>query len=485
MVPPRPIESGGRSLVFIHLSSQTTDPRQVFPVGLGLGLASNRRVKFWERPAPRLLVIFSLLGLFAWWTFRIVSFPPVVRNLLAEDLAVAAAATPASEEERFQQELSRMPSPPQDHAPEVTSLLQRLKDLPPLPYILEVALQRDAATPKGEARIAWNQAEEQALREAKEAFLAAWEPFLTGASPEWRRFPDSVLLFRARIKPWSGPRPEYDKLLTYNPEKQDKNPEPEVADFYLKYARQMRSLGTVRFGWGLNNWSMSDTVAVSEFTTEVVSRIIPEETFPIETLQALRSLLPAPPSVADLREGLESDQSLFARTAGYLESLPAYTSAKAGLTKWLGNDSDADWYLQRSGQPGSAKDLAALLRRDADLLNFLHQKTFLSGPAWRQWLSGNPGDGLPRLLAEGLGGVKDFEKTRTVYLINQAVLDARIALEAGGWEAARKVPDPSRPGFFLRIEETAGGARISSAYVPEGKTNPVSFFVAFPPANSP
>jgi hypothetical protein len=182
---------------------------------------------------------------------------------------------------------------------------------------------------------------------------------------------------------------------------------------------------------------------------------------------------------------LEADRSLFLRTSSYLESLPSSTSAKAGLTRWLRDESDASWYLQESEQPATARDLAALLRRDAALLDTLQQKTYLSAPAWRQWLQGIPGTGLPPMLSKGLGGFKDFENVRTLFLITRAVVEVKIALEQGGVEAARTVPDPSRPGSFFLAEPVPSGVRVSSSYIPAGKNEALSWIIPSPSRETP
>jgi hypothetical protein len=64
-------------------------------------------------------------------------------------------------------------------------------------------------------------------------------------------------------------------------------------------------------------------------------------------------------------------------------------------------------------------------------------------------------------------------------------LDARIALEEGGVNAARRIPDPARSGSFLQVEEIEGGIRISSFYTPEGQTDALSFLVPSSSAAAP
>ena len=441
-------------------------------------------MKLWERPAPRLLAVFFLLGLFAWWIFGVVSLPPSVRNLFEEDQAVVSAATPEPEEERFRKEVLRLPSPPRDHAPEVVALLQRLQNLPSLPYILEVALQRDAATPQGGAFTPWNETELQTLREVQTAYLNAWEPFLSGPKPDWVRFPDSILLFRSSFFLLKLNQRLAD-LLTYQPGQADQrrftsdprqNPE-----FFLSLLRQCRTLGAVRFGQ--LQWEGTETVRAAELMTQCVAEILAEPDFPLPALVTIRANLTPAPDLSEMRAGLSADRSLFLRTAEYLESLPPSASAQAGLTRLLQSDFESEWYLARAGKPASAQELGALLRRDASQLGLLEQKTFLPAPAWRQWLSGNPGVGLSPLLAQGLGGFLEFEATRSAYLVTQAALDARISWEQAGIEAVRKIPDPARPGSFFRVEESDEGVRLFSSLVRAGDTNNLSFL--FPRSGNP
>ena len=438
-------------------------------------------MRVWERPFVQLLAVFFLLGLFAWWTFQTVSLPPVLRDLFVEDEAIATAATPATEEEQFQQELARLPSPPENHAPEVAALRERLRNLPPIPYIVSNAMTRDAATPQDETPPAWSDLELQSLRSIQAAYFAAWEPFLSGPAPDWKSFPDSILFFRSKNNPSLGTSKDYARILRYLPGGESEPPSWTWVEFSVKYLRQTWGVGAVRLGGDLSSWSTTDTVSTAEKAGKITASLIAQENYPLEDLQALRSILPAEPSLENLRNGLDGDRSLFLRMADFLESLPPSTAARTGIVKWLPDDSDADWYLRNAGQPPLAKDLASLLRQDAEQLEILRQKTFLPGPAWRHWLSGNPGAGLTPLLAQGLGGFKEFEAIRQAYRVTQAALDARIALEEGGVNAARRIPDPSRSGSFLQVEETESGIRISSFYIPEGQTNGLSFLV---PASS-
>jgi hypothetical protein len=193
---------------------------------------------------------------------------------------------------------------------------------------------------------------------------------------------------------------------------------------------------------------------------------------PLPTLLAIRENLPPPPTLADLRVGLETDRALLLRTAQFLESLPPGTSAAAGLTRWLGARAAVGWNLNHSGRFAQARDLAADLSRQASALEHLVQKTFLAGPAWRQWLSANPAAGLPPLLTDGLDGFRFFEQTRSDYQLARAALEVRLALQTTGADAARKIPDPLVPGSFLQIEvsedrlTTFGSSLPASADVP-------------------
>ena len=397
-----------------------------------------------------------------------------------------SAAIPATEDEKFQEELRKLPPPAREHAPEVAALLQRLKNLPPIPYLLQVALQRDSSTPKGETPQAWNEAELQALREMQSVYLAAWEPFLSGPAPNWARFPDSVLVFRSKSFLLEEQRKIAD-LTDYQPGQSNRKSftsDPrDYPEFLIPLLKQCRRMGAIRFGQ--LQWKVSETMRVAQLTQESLERLLNAPGVSLQTLENIRMEVAPAPDLPEIRDGLSADRALFLKTAEYLESLPSSTSAKAGLARWLQDDSDAGWYVNRAGQPASAKELGSLLRRDAAQLEILRQKTFLPGPGWRQWLSGDPGAGLSPLLSQGIDGFRDFETARATYLLAQAALEARIALEKNGLEAARRIPDPTRPGTFLQLVQTEEGVRISSSYVPAGETNSVNFFVPLPPARSP
>ncbi len=440
-----------------------------------MGFRSDSCLKIWERPAVRLFSIFLILGIFAWWTFRVVSLPPTLRNLWNEDQAIAEAATPLEKEKNWRVDLTKLPAPPEEHAPEVSALLLRLQRLPPIPYALQTALQRNASTPEGQPFPPWSGEEKQALRESLAIFYKAWQPFLSGAVPDWKSFPDSILLFRGQNQPVWKSILAYEKLLDVDTGNPDQRTSAQSFGFYLSYFRQTRNLGAIRFGWDLSDWSMSETISTSMQTAKALQSAAFDGEYSVEDLQGFRAVLAPAPSLEDLRSSLDADRSLYLRTADYLAALPAGTEAKPALRRWLGNDSDTSWYFTRAAEPATAADLAKWLRRDAEQLELLRQKTYLAGPAWRHWLSGEPGAGLSPTLAQGLGGFRDFERVRMEYLITQGALEARIALEEGGLPAARRIPDPARPGSFLTIEKSPEGLRVSSRYVPPGGTNSLSF----------
>lgn len=423
-------------------------------------------MKTWDRLPIRLVAVFFFLGLFAWWIFRSVSLPPLVRDLFEEDQAMASAVIPPTEEERFQQELSKLPLPPQEHAPEVTALLERLKNLPAIPYLLQVALQRDAATEPGRTPPPWNEAERNALDSTRTAFREAWLPFLSNPPPDWKRFPDSIALFRFQGDFLSTDWPTLANLAHSTPQpvqSPEQLPDPELT---LAYLRQIRALGSLRL------IAETDTVGAAHRMMKILETRVIRDDFPSFTLLAIRENLPPPPSLGDLRSGLEADRALFLRAAQFLQSLPPGTSAAAGISRWMDKKAEAAWALNELGRFRYASDLAADLNRKASELDGLTQKTFLSGPAWRQWLSGNPGSGLSPLLANGLGGFQFFEQTRSDYLVAKGALDVRFLLQTQGAEAARKVPDPLLAGSFFQLEETEGRLVTFCSYTPTGYDEP-------------
>lgn len=441
-------------------------------------------MRLWQRPFLRLLGVFLSLGLFAWWIFRTVSLPPVLRDLGGVDEAVASAAKPPGQTELFQEKMARLPTPPEDHAPEVAALLQRLRGLPALPYVLEEALTRDKSTPRGEVPPLWSLAETQALEAAQKAYQQAWEPFLNGPVPDWKNFPDSILLFRAQSQPIWIPVKKYEELWNYLPGIPGGRASLENVRFYLAYLRQIRNLGSLRFGREPIPWNMSETIRVADLAANVLEVGVLTQNYSLDNLQDFQKELSPPPTLEDLRLGLESDRSLFSRAADYLASLPGDTPARAGWVRWLRNETLADWFLERAGQPAHTADLVTQLRAGLAQLELLRQKTFLSGAAWRQWLAQNPGAGLAPWLAQGLGGFEEFEAIRMRCLLARSTLTARIALAQGGLPTARRLPDPARPDGFLGIEEVPGGFRVSSAYLRPGDTNAWSVLVPPAPAVS-
>ena len=421
----------------------------------------------WERPFVQLFAVFLLLGLLAWWTFQTVSLPPALRDLFEEDEAIATAAVPATEEETFQRELSRLPAPPQNHAPQVAELLTRLRNLPPLPYLLQAALQRDAATPPGQEPAPWNEAELRALATVQTSFREAWLPFLSSPSPDWKNFPDSIALFRFQGAFLATDWQVLTDLANPKPQLPQQSEEFQDPEFVLSYLRQIRTLGSLQVG------ADTDSMSVANKMMKILETRVIRDDFPALTLSVIRENLPPPPSMEDLRSGLEADRALLLRAAQFLQSLPTGTSAAAGITRWVDKKAEAAWRLNELGRFRLASDLAADLNRKATELEGLMQKTFLAAPAWRQWLSGNPGSGLSPLVAAGLGGFQAFEQTRSDYLVARGALDVRILLQTQGAEAARKVPDPLLRGAFYQLEETEDRLATFCSYTPAGYGEPV------------
>lgn len=448
-----------RVMTSTPVSSQTTDGSQAFPTRLDRSLGWNERVSVWQRPAVQLLGVFVLLGLLAWWTFRTVSLPPSLRNLFDEDDAIAVAAVEATPEEQFQKELQRLPAPPENHAPEVTALLLRIRNLPPTPYLLQVARQRDAAARQGETAPPWNPAELAAEAESKAAFLAAWEPFLSGPPVAWEKYPDSARLFRNDLF-----------NLMENPQGGKGSDELFLGpDFRL--IKKLQGLGTLRFGT-FSSWSATDTVMLSKLLLDQTNSFQGSDAL----LRATVANFPAPPSVEHLRSGFRIDRSLFLSAAQYLESLPPATSAKLGLTGFLGEPRDANWFVARFPQPiNDAPALAALLRRSSQQISTLEQKTFLPRQAWQQWLNENPAQGLPRVLAESLEGVREFETMRMRHQLRLAFLSAALTYREMGLEAARRIPDPTLPGQMILVETSGDETVFSTTWTQDGESNPPSF----------
>jgi len=298
------------------------------------------------------------------------------------------------------------------------------------------------------------------------SFKEAWLPFLSSPTPDWKSFPDSIALFRFQgdflstdwqvLADLTNPIPQ----LPQQPE-QFQNPE-----FTLAYLRQIRTLGSLKFG------ANTDSEGVANKMMKILETRVIRDDFPTLTLLAVRENLPPPPSLEDLRSGLEADRALFLRAAQFLQSLPTGTSAAAGITRWMDRKAETAWGLNEYGRFRLASELAADLNRKAAELDRLMQKTFLSAPAWRQWLSGNPGYGLSPLLVDGLGGFQAFEQTRSDYLVAKGALDVRILLQTQGAEAARKVPDPLLRGAFFQLEETEDRLTTFCSYTLPGDDEP-------------
>lgn len=435
-------------------------------------------MKFWEKPLPRILALFLFLGLFGWWTFRTVSLTPALRDLFEEDQAIAAAAVSPSEEEILQTELESLPRPPAEHAPEVAALLARLQALPPLAVRLENALRRDASTPPGTPPQPWDEAELQDLAEARAAFRAAWEPFLFGTTPDWRRFPDSAALFRFQGDFFSADWKPYADLVNYQPATPENDGALADPEFTFAYLRQIRNLGSA-----IGN--ETDAINLSARAAKTLETRILPEIFSLDTLLAVRQRLPAPLTLEDLRAALDADESLLKRAADYFASLPPATRAGLALTRWLGKKAEEGWVLTENGRLGTAGDLASGLQRKAAELDGLRQKTFLSGPAWRQWSAADPGTGLPSWMAPAMAGFRYFERGQTEFRVLRSALEVRIALEQGGLAEARKIPDPLQAGSFFQVEETAEGFRASCSYRPPEAAEPASFLFPFPAKPNP
>jgi len=299
------------------------------------------------------------------------------------------------------------------------------------------------------------------------SFREAWLPFLSSPAPDWKFFPDSIALFRFQGDFLSTDWQFFSDLTIPTPPR-PQQPEPlQDPELTLAYLRQIRTLGSLKFG------ADTDAVSVANKVTKFLESRMIRNDFPASTLLAVRENLPPPPSLEDLRSGLEADRALFLRVAQYLESLPSGTSAAAGITRWADKKAAVAWGLNESGRFQLANDLAADLNRKASGLEDLMQKTFLSGPAWRQWLSGDPGSGLSPLLIGGLGGFRAFERTRSDYLVARGALDVRILLQTEGVDAARKVPDPFLRGAFFQLEEMEDRLTTFCSYTPPGDDGPV------------
>ena len=425
-------------------------------------------MKLWERPAVRLFSVFLLLGGFAWWIFRTVSLPPTLRDLWNEDQAIAVAATPLTDEQQYQAELAKLPAPPENHAPEVTRLMERLRGLPPAPSMVLAARQRDKAIPQGEQPPPWSAEELAALNNLSDLFWQAWMPFLSERTISWEKYPDSVRLFRSGLGIFLATLPGheiYDQFLT----------DPEM-NFY----GALRGLGALRFGSDSllgDDWPALDTTSLAAY----LGRFLIENLGSSEFISRINP--PPPPGIEDLRMGLRSDRSLFSSAVAYLETLPPQTPALPALERFLGNQENAKWFMERIPEVKTAKELGRHLREDVSQISLLENRTFLNGPAWRQWLAEDPGAGLSPTLREGLNGLREFEAVRLQYQVALAFLEARQKIQAGGIESAARLPDPARPGSFLQIKEQEGTVTVTSAFrFPENPAEVVSLELSLEPA---
>lgn len=415
--------------------------------------------------------IFLLLGLLALWTFRVVSVPPPLRNLFEEDEAIATAVVPLTEAEQFQKDLSRLPAPPENHAPQVAELIARLGELQAIPPILVAAVKRDRETPKDQTPAQWSEAELAVLRTYQAKFREAWEPFLSGPPPDWERFPDSAILFRSRnflMGPGGGPV-EYAFLKLGVAVDQEPIDSDEFI-FFLRLLRQCSAIGALRHGYSgegsfnFSGWALTDTVAQIQHINNKLERN--DFLFGWNDARRLQisSFAPNPPTIATLRQSLKTERAVFKRSAEYLQSLPMGTSAEAALTRLLGDKEDADWFVSHVGKPKTAQNLAVILQQGADQIGSLEEKTFLSGPAWRQWLQGDLKNGINPALRGTMKGIQEFEQTSLKYQVALAFVNAASAYRQSGVEGLRKIPDPAQPGSFLNVSTSANEITLSSAF---------------------
>ena len=427
------------------------------------------------RSLQQLLAVFVLLAAIAWWiTGRVAVSHSVREFFLGEPETSSQPEAQPDEQEKLLLEkiLSALPAPPSNHSPEVAELLSRLQELQTIPASVVNAVKRDRDTPKEETPPAWSDVEVQALREYQAKFRQAWEPFLSGPAPDWAKFPDSAIYFRSQLPPMTKPYDDITRYGLYEAEQpQSWSGEPEnQREFYLRLFRQMTTLGTLRFG-SLSGWAVTDVVNGAKLSEEMIRKseyyFSPRSQNPEELL----SLILPTPTVTTLREGLKTDRAVFLETASYLETLPPQTPAEIGLTRLLGSKSDADWFVGHVKDPKTVRDLATILRQGADQIGLLEQKTYLSGPAWRQWCEGNPNEGLSPALKGALKGMREFEKTALEYQVSVAFLRASAAYRKSGVSGMQTIADPARPGSFLTVTNSTNGITLSSAFQTEEGEN--------------
>jgi len=398
-----------------------------------------------------------------------VSLPESFRDLFEEDQAIATAAAPPNGEDEVRVEAEKLPAPPQEHAPEIAALLVRLQNLPSLPYIVEVARRRDAATPAGQVPPPWAEEEKNAEQAALEDFLRAWEPFFSSPPPDWSRYPDSIRLFRFHLAQLFGAPVgiEAGEILVW--------------EFFPEFYRTLRHLGVLRLPPGIDSsgpFAQIDLAGLFESFCQMFPCGAAGVEFPSEFPE--NGILPPPPEAEDLRQGLRADRALFLRTADYFQNLPPNTPARIALLRYFDHPAWAAGFLEQSGRVATAKELALMWRRDAEQIFLREQKTFLTGAAWGQWLREESGSGFSPAWRPGLRGLQNFEETRLHYRVLQALWDARRRVQTGGRRAAEDLPDPAQPGAFLQVEGTETGTRITSAYRAPDSTGETFIEVAQP-----
>jgi hypothetical protein len=433
-----------------------------------------------QRSLQNLLAVFILLGAIAWWITGRVSVSGSVHEFflgVEESSTQSEASSKEQEKALVDKVFAELPPLPEEHSPEVGALISRLKEIQTTPAILVKAVQRDQDTPKDQIPNPWSEAELEALKNYQTKFRETWEPFLSGPQPNWEKFPDSAIFFRSHFPPVGSKYEDTLRYAFYEARKSENwsNDPLNHPEFYARLFRQCTTLGTLRFGI-MSTWTTTDTVSLTKFSEEEIRKseyfFSPQSQNPEELL----SLAPSPPTVATLREGLKTDRAVFMKTAQYLESLPPQTPAKIALTRLMGDESDANWFVSHVESPKTVRDLAVILRQAAEQINSLEQKTYLSGPAWRQWLTGDLNSGLNPALKDTLRGMMDFEKTAMQYQVSLAFLQASATYRKSGVEGMRNIPDPARPGSFLAVISSTNGITISSAYQKDaGKNMSFSF----------
>jgi len=419
------------------------------------------------RSLQQLSAVLLLLAAMAWWiTGRLAVSHSVREFFLGEqESPTQPEASPVEQEKVLLDKiLAELPPPPSEHCPEVATLIQRLQELQNIPALVVQAVRRDRDTPKDQTPTSWSEAELQALRDYQAKFREAWEPFLSGPTPDWAKYPDSAIFFR-EFPPLANSYQNIFHYAFYEAEQpQTWGGESEnQAEFYLRLFRQTSTLGTLRYG-SLSGWAVTDATSGAKVSEEMIRKagyfFSPQSQNPEELLP----WTPSPPTVATLREGLKTDRAVFFRSAQYLESLPPQTPAKIGLTRLLGDEGDAGWFVSHVNNPKTVRDLATILRQGADQIGSLEQKTYLSGPAWRHWLTGDLGSGMNPALQGALKGMAEFEQVQMRYQVSLAFLQASAAYRKSGVEGMRNIPDPARPGSFLSVTNSTNGITLSSAF---------------------